>query len=232
MNASLRIDLNEHLYSRNPTDTELGRRLLTDSVHLIDEIGFEHFTFKKLALRMGSSEATLYRYFDNKHQLLNYLVSWHWAWMRFQIDYVTRHSDNGKEKMRLVLGVLAGVNRSTPALAELDDAALARITTREGSKSYLTHEVDADNKAGFFQEYKKLAKRIAVIIQEINPAYAYPLALVSTVLETARKQLFFAEHLPSLTEASESKNYSQKICEFLEHVVFSSLDSSHSKTIR
>ncbi|HLK96205.1 MAG TPA: TetR/AcrR family transcriptional regulator, partial [Hymenobacter sp.] len=67
----------EHLYSKNPADSEIGRRLLMEAVRLVDEIGFEQFTFKKLATSMGSSEATLYRYFDNKHQLLNYLVSWY-----------------------------------------------------------------------------------------------------------------------------------------------------------
>jgi hypothetical protein len=35
--------------------------------------------------------------------------------------------------------------------------------------------------------------------------------------------MFFAEHLPSLTEASESDNSPKKIREFLEHTVFSSL---------
>ena len=69
MNASLRIELNEHLYSRNPGGTEIGRGLLTESVRIIDEIGFEHFMFKKLSLNMGSSEATLYCYFDNKELL-------------------------------------------------------------------------------------------------------------------------------------------------------------------
>ena len=223
MNASLRIELNEHLYSKNPGDSEIGRRLLLEAVRLVDEIGFEQFTFKKLATRMGSSDATLYRYFDNKHQLLNYLVSWYWAWMRFQIEYVVAKSSDPKEKMQLVLGVLAGEDRTTPALAELDDTALARIVIREGSKSYLTHAVDEDNKAGFFQEYKELARRIAVVLQEINPSYPYPLTLVSTILETARKQMFFAEHLPSLTEASASGNSPQKIREFLEHTVFSAL---------
>lgn len=230
MNASLRIELNDHLFARNPGDTEIGRRLLTEAVQLIDEIGFEHFTFKKLAQKMGSSEATLYRYFDNKHHLLNYLVSWYWAWMLFQIAYVTPHANGPRDKMHMILQVLAGVNRITPAVAELDDMALARIVIREGSKSYLTHEVDQDNKAGFFQEYKKLARHIASVVREMSPDYAYPVALVSTVMEAARKQLFFAEHLPSLTEASEFSNSPLKICEFLEDVVFSTVDGSSQRT--
>ena len=43
------IHLNDRLFLRDPQDTELGRRLVGESVRLIDEIGLEQFTFKKLA---------------------------------------------------------------------------------------------------------------------------------------------------------------------------------------
>ena len=152
--------------------------------------------------------------------------------MRFQIEYVISHTKDPEEKIHLILGVLAGEDRTTPALTELDDIALGRIVIREGSTSYLTHEVDADNKAGFFQEYKKLARRIATVLQEVNPTYPFPLTLVSTILETARKQMFFAEHLPSLTEASESDNSPKKIREFLEHTVLSSLSHPIMSVVR
>ena len=59
----LRIDLNEKLYLRDPQATDLGRRLVAGSVLLIDEIGFEQLPFKKLAQRMESTGASLYRYF-------------------------------------------------------------------------------------------------------------------------------------------------------------------------
>ncbi|GAA3931251.1 TetR/AcrR family transcriptional regulator [Hymenobacter algoricola] len=91
MGTSLRLDLNEKLYLRDPQGTDLGRRLVAESVLLIDEIGFEQFTFKKLAQRMESTEASLYRYFENKHKLLVYLVSWHWAWLRYQIRFHTHN---------------------------------------------------------------------------------------------------------------------------------------------
>ena len=48
------------LYLRDPLQTELGRNIIGHSVVLIDELGFEAFTFKKLAMRMGSNETSLY----------------------------------------------------------------------------------------------------------------------------------------------------------------------------
>ena len=223
MNAHLRIDLNEKLYLRDPQATDLGRRLVAKSVLLIDEIGFEQFTFKKLAQRMESTEASLYRYFENKHKLLVYLVSWHWAWLRYQIRFHTHNVPDARERLRLILGILTRANQDDPATTQLDEAALYRIMVHEASKSYLTREVDGDNREGLFREYKQLAANIVAVVQEINPAYAYPHALVSTLLESARKQLFFAQHLPSLTDAATHDAASNSIHIFLEQLAFATL---------
>ena len=66
MAISIQIKLNEKLYIRDPQDTKLGRKIIQHSILLIDEIGFEGFTFKKLAMRIGSTEASVYRYFEKK----------------------------------------------------------------------------------------------------------------------------------------------------------------------
>jgi len=202
MNASLRLDLNDKLYLRDPQDTGLGRRLVAESVLLIDEIGFEQFTFKKLAQRIESTEASLYRYFENKHKLLVYLVSWHWACLRYQIWFHTHNVADARERLRLALGILTRAHQDDPATPQLDEAALYRIVVNEACKAYLTKDVDDDNRAGLFREYKQLAAGLVAVVREINPAYVYPHALVSTLLESARKQLFFAQHLPSLTDAT------------------------------
>jgi AcrR family transcriptional regulator len=222
MHPSIRIELNENLYLRDPQATDLGRRLIAESVLLIDEIGFEQFTFKKLAQRIESTEASLYRYFENKHRLLVYLVSWHWAWLRYQIRFHTHNVSDARERLRLILGILTRAHQDDPTTSQLDEAALYRIVVNEASKSYLTKDVDEDNRAGLFQEYKRLAASIVEVVQEVNPAYAYPHALVSTLLESARKQLFFAQHLPSLTDVPKGES-EPTIYAFLTQVVFATL---------
>jgi AcrR family transcriptional regulator len=37
---------------------------------LINKIGFEEFTFKKLSIEISTTEASIYRYFENKHQII------------------------------------------------------------------------------------------------------------------------------------------------------------------
>lgn len=221
MNAALRIDLNENLYLRDPQDTDLGRRLVAESVKLIDELGFEQFTFKKLARRIESTEASLYRYFENKHRLLVYLVSWYWAGLRFRIRFHTHNVPDPRERLRLILGILTRAHHDDPATTPLDEAALYRVVVNEASKAYLTRGVDQDNQAGLFREYKRLAADMAAVVSEIRPDYAFPHALVSTLLETARKQLFYAQHLPSLTDAPGAAEAA--IREFLQGLAFGAL---------
>ncbi|SDX43283.1 TetR/AcrR family transcriptional regulator [Hymenobacter psychrophilus] len=223
MNPLLRIDLNERLYLRDPQDTVLGRRLVAESVKLIDEIGLEQFTFKKLALRMESTEASLYRYFENKHRLLVYLVSWYWAWLRYQIRFHTHNVPDAAQRLRLILGIFTRAHHDDPSTTPLDEAALYRIVVNEASKVYLTHDVDEDNQAGLFREYKRLVAEVAAVVTELAPAYPFPRALVSTLVEAARKQHFFARHLPGLTDAQNPDSQEQDLYRFLESLAFGAL---------
>ena len=204
------------LYLRDPQATALGRRLLAGSVQLLDEIGFEAFTFKKMAALLGSTEASLYRYFENKHQLLTYLVSWHWAGLRLRLRFAIANIADPREQLRRALAVVCRANLDDPATPDFDEAALYRVVVAEASKSYLTRDVDADNRAGMFREYKLLAADVVAVVVAINPTYPYPQSLVSTLLEAARKQFFFAQHLPSLTNAGP-------VVEFLEHLALAAL---------
>ena len=213
---TMRPDLSEQLYLRDPQDTALGRRLLAESIRLLDELGFEAFTFKKLAVVISSTEASLYRYFENKHRLLTYLVSWHWAWLRFRVRFTVQNVTDPRQRLHLALSVVCQATTDDPATPDLDEAALYRVVVAEASKAYLTKDVDADNKAGFFREYKNLVGDIVEVVRAINPDYPHPHALVSTLLESARKQFFFAQHLPSLTDGAD-------VLPFLERLALSVL---------
>ena len=79
---------------------------------------------------------------------------------------------------------------------------LHRIVIAEGSKACHNKEVDEQNKGGFFWSYKSLSQKIAEIILENNPSFPYPRALASNLLEMANDHIYFAQHLPRLTEVS------------------------------
>ncbi|MFN7118559.1 MAG: TetR/AcrR family transcriptional regulator [Saprospiraceae bacterium] len=202
MAVTIQIRLNEKLYLRDPQDTKLGRKIIQHSIWLIDEIGFEDFTFKKLADRIGSTEASIYRYFENKHRLILYLLSWYWEWVKFQIEFHTANIPDPEQKLEIAIDTMLDSARPNPSIDFVDEATLHRIVIAEATKSYRTKMVDAENKQGFFLTYKALCRTLADILSEINPNYPYPRALASTLLEMSNDQVYFAEHLPSLTEIS------------------------------
>ncbi|OGX81267.1 TetR/AcrR family transcriptional regulator [Hymenobacter glacialis] len=224
MRPFLRPDLNNHLYLRDPQTTDLGRRVLAASVRLFDEIGFEAFTFKKLATLLGSTEASVYRYFENKHRLLNYLVSWHWSWLRFRVSVALHNVADPYQRLHLALRAVCEASTNDPATPDFDEAALHRVVMAEASKAYLTKEVDADNRAGLFREYKRLVAELVAVVQAVNPGYVHSHALVSTLLEAARNQFFYAQHLPSLTDPG------QNVRCFLEHLALAALTGSTAPT--
>ena len=225
MSATIKINLNHKSYLRDPEQTTLGQKIIAESIRLIDQLGFEEFTFKKLAAEMGSTEASVYRYFENKHKLLVYLVSWYWVWLDYQISFRINNIDDPARRLRLILQLLAEARLDDVKTTYIDEAALYRIVVADAPKAYLTKGVDADNKENMFREYKTICKKIADILLEIAPGYPYPHTLISTVMEATHQQTFFAQHLPSLTDIKKDQNSSQKVADFLEHLVFAAIST-------
>ncbi|TXK46450.1 TetR/AcrR family transcriptional regulator [Pontibacter qinzhouensis] len=223
--TSINIRLTHKSYLREPESTELGRRIISESVRLIDELGFEQFTFKKLAAEIGSTEASVYRYFENKHKLLVYLVSWYWAWLDYSVTLRVQNIDNPRERLiRAILAITTAAQEDDPTVDYIDERMLYRIVLAESTKVYHTKEVDSENQDGYFMEFKNLCDRMARMTLAINPAYPYPHALMSTVLEAAHQQMFFARHLPSLTEICEAQHLREENTTFLKHLVFSAIE--------
>lgn len=228
MELQIQIKMNPHLYLRDPELTDLGRNIVRHSIRMIEEMGFEDFTFKKLAGEIGTTEASIYRYFENKHRLLTYIVSWFWAWMEYQVIINTSNEKDPAAKIRKVIQLLTLQVKDEISFLHIDKQQLFRITIAEGTKSYLTKHVNEDNKVRLFKPYKDLCGRIASIFTEYSPAYQFPRSLASTLLEAAHFQYYFKQHLPSLTDFAEEKN-NDRIAVFLDQLVFSALDMAKSK---
>jgi AcrR family transcriptional regulator len=222
--AIISFQLNPNLYLRDPQSTQLGQNIIQTSIKMIDHAGFEDFTFKKLGIEIGSPEASVYRYFENKHRLLLYLIDWYWTWLEYKIDFQNQNIRSPFERVKNCIGLLVYEKTIDPAIAFVDEQKLQRIVNTEFEKTYLTRQVDIDNKEGLFLPYKSLCKKIAAIIKEINPKYPFPHSLVSTMLLSANHQMYYAQHLPSLTDIkTESKLKHSKLSEFLVTMVFNTL---------
>ncbi len=222
---TLIFKLNAHLYLRDPQNTVLGQKIIESSVDLIDRLGFEQFTFKKLAEEIDSTEASIYRYFENKHRLLLYLIGWYWNWLEYRIDLFTNSLTDPKEKLRACIRVIAEKKSYDSTFEFINEEALHRIVVAELDKAYLTKQVDNDNKEGLFGGFKSLCKKIAEWVAQVNPNYPAPHALVSTLLLAAKQQIFFADHLPSLTNIGKDEGRYLKLENFLNTVLFNSIQA-------
>ena len=100
---SLKIHVNDKIYVKDPETSSLGRKIIQESILLMDEIGFENFTFKKLGERIGSNESSIYRYFESKHKLLVYLSSWYWSWIEYRLVFETNNIENPNDKLNKLL---------------------------------------------------------------------------------------------------------------------------------
>lgn len=222
MKLHVQIKMNEELYLRNPEGSELGKKIIQYSIQLIYKNGFESFTFKKLAEEINSTEASVYRYFENKHRMLIYIVAWYWSWLEFQINYQTNNILDPSVKLKKIIKLLASTVEDDEVTIYINESLLHQIVISEGSKVYLTNHVGQDNKHQFFKPYKQLCATIGTIISEYNPTYKYPKSLATTIIEMAHYQNYFMVNLPTLTDFGENKNEAE-IISFLENLVFSSI---------
>jgi len=223
MEVALRIKMNEKLFLRNPEQSVLGRKIVKHGLELINKIGFEEFNFKKLAITINTTEASIYRYFENKHKLLFYLLAWYWNYLEYKVMYSTNNLKNAQEKIKQIVKILSGIDGYNMPDDFIDERLAANLAMVEGSKVYLTRHVDEDNHLQLFKPYKDLCNRIAQVILELKPKYKFPHSLASSLVETAHSQKFFMYHLPSLTDFGNQKN-DKKLMVFLESLVFESIN--------
>lgn len=222
-NIGIIIKVDEKLFLKDPNSSKTGRKIIEHSILMINGIGFEAFTFKKLAKKIGVTEPSIYRYFKNKHKLLFYLLSWYWIWMKYKIDLASRNITSAEQRLKIAIKKLSEPIEKDDNFKIIDEVALYNIVIAESSKVFLTKEVDRENKEGLFSSYQTLCEQVSGIIAEINPDYRFPTALVSTAIESSHRQRFFADHLPYLTEVT--KEQVKDTTEFLTEMILRTIKS-------
>lgn len=193
------IRIHDRIFIKDPDSSELGRNLVRKSVDMIDEMGLESFTFKKLARELGTTESAIYRYFENKHKLLIYLLSWFWAWLEYKLVFSTVNIEPVEERIRITLDTLSYPVDERDRQDLFDLHKLHAIAVAEAPKVYLTREVDRENREGMFMAYMRLTNRLSRMLLELNPRYSFPDSLASLILESIYQQRFFSEHFPNLS---------------------------------
>lgn len=207
--SNIRIEVPVSIYNKDPQSSNLGKRIITGSINLIEEIGFESFTFKKLGVAIDSNESSIYRYFESKYKLLIYLTSWYWAWLEYRFVFEIHNVHDPELKLIKGIEVVTRTIKTDSNFSHIDEVKLNKIIINENSKSFLNKEVDQENKEGHFEIYKRLIKRLSELILYVNSEYKASLSLASTIIESALHQHFLKEHLISITNCNKSYSPTQ-----------------------
>jgi AcrR family transcriptional regulator len=214
--SNIIISVNNKLYVKNPETSELGKKIIEQSILLIDEIGFENFTFKKLGEKINSNESSVYRYFESKHKLMLYLSSWYWGWIEYKLVFGTSNIENSMEKLKKAIKVVTEKVEDDTATLHINESILNKIIIQEFTKTLLTKEVDEENKEGFFLVYKRIINRIIDIINEVKPSYEFKKSLASSIVEGALHQHFLKDHLKTITDCDENNTVTDFYIDLVE----------------
>lgn len=215
----LRVDINENIFVKDPLSSELGKNIIHQGLQLIADLGIENFTFKKLAREIGCTESAIYRYFENKHKLIMYLTLWYWGFLEQNIIVSTANLTDPKQKLHKAISILV----KGPMFSHndfIDPLDLKQLLVDEGTKAFMTKEIDQEYQIGYFEQFDRLISRVAGMVGEINPDYPFPKALISTIMESGLVQNYYSTHLPNLTELESEEM--EKV-DFFAQMVFKTI---------
>jgi len=202
--SNIKIQVNENTFVKDPETSILGKKIIQESILLMNEIGFENFTFKKLGERIGSNESSIYRYFESKHKLLVYLSSWYWGWIEYRFVFETNNIANPLEKLRKGITIVTEKIEDDTTTEHINEALLNRIIITEFTKTIYNKEIEEENKQGFFLIYKRVITRLEEMILNFNPKYLFAKSLASSIVQGALHQHFLKEHLQTITNCDEN----------------------------
>jgi AcrR family transcriptional regulator len=194
--------LSEPAYLKDPDSSDTGRDIVVYGAEMIACGGVESFTFRKLALRAGITEATVYRYFSNKHQLLLYLLNRYWNALEYKAMQETVHINDPLERLHRLAVLLTG-----PVIQPEQGAFalhLFSIAMSESVKVHLGTETGTDWQKGMLNGYARITGLVAETLRTAHPDYPYPRAWAATFVDSAMQQQFLMRHLPELTEVQSS----------------------------
>ena len=216
----IKIPINEKLYLKDPLTSTIGQKILNESINFINDLGFEKFTFKKLALSIATTEATIYRYFESKHKLLLYLINWYWSCIATRLLFETSNISDPILKLKKAIHLLTSIPNPQKENLLMNELLLKKIVINEASKVIQTKEVDSENKDGVFTIYKNVVDNVVNIMNEVAPTYKFPNMLVTSMIEGSNQQHFFAEHLPKLTNSDVENDFVEL---FYQELIFKTI---------
>jgi hypothetical protein len=161
MIKGIKFSFSNHLYLKFPHETKYGNRLLSHTVELMAPTGFEAFTFRKLDIEMKSAEASIFRCFENKHQLLVFLSCWYWEWVHYLVHIHTLKIKSPEEQLRRTIHQLLQSSEQSNLTEYINENLLHKLLVGKVVKAIHYHDVYDENRQGMFKSRKELVDKIA-----------------------------------------------------------------------
>jgi AcrR family transcriptional regulator len=198
----LSIRVNECFYLKDPSISLLGKKILTHGVEMIDEMGLERFTFKKLANILQTTESSVYRYFENKHMLLMYMSSWYWSWLETYMVFRTANLSSATDKLRIMIFILCEEEWKDKRMNNMNLYALRRVIIAESPKAFLAKSSDGISIEDAYIAVDQLCLRFEELFATIKPADSSSRLLSSMLIEGILSQQFYHTFYPRFLDKS------------------------------
>lgn len=220
-NININVNVADSVYIRNPVETELGKKIIQHSIRLFNDIGFEEFNFKKLAQAMDSTEASVYRYFENKYMLLSYLVAWYWDFMHFLLIMDSRNIDDPSIRLNKMISTLINSLDNSNVPSYIDDLLLHNLVVENAYRVYQNKRVDDLLKLGFYKNYQKLVTTLKNVILEIKSDFPYPASVATTIIDMSLHNEYNIIHFPDVTDlvSDQSKSPRENTADMIKYLV-------------
>lgn len=190
---NVKIKINSGFFIKDPESSEIGKLIVNNSIELIGTIGSVNFSIKKLSVFMKCPESTIYRYFTNKLMIVQYLSSYYWGSLEYQIILQTKNIRSPKDKLKRLISILVGPSFAISG-SFINEDKLQKIIHTE--VFYLNH-LRCDNKSKenlYHQSYNRIIDMGADFITSIAPKYVFPHMLIVNVIAGIRQQKYFKQN--------------------------------------
>lgn len=167
-----------HCFIKNPESSALGRNMVHHGIGLIDELGFDAFTFKKLGERIQSNESSIYRYFESKHQFLQYIAQHYWAWLEYRLVFETHNLAQPKHKLLQAIRLVTQEVEDDAHTQHINERLLHRVMVKEFGKIWTQFNSGAKPSA-----LTRIMERLTEMIEQAAPHYAFASALATLLIE-------------------------------------------------
>lgn len=110
----------------------------------------------------------MYRYFENKHRLLLYILNWYWCYLEFLVDYKLQNVLSKRDQLKAIVDLITHELPESTGQFDYNKKFLNHIVITESSKVYLVKEVAEINKDEVFKPYKDLCAKLLLSYQRIT----------------------------------------------------------------